>query len=154
MSDDGPELDPPPARGLVVRPNDDGFYVRLHPSPMPKGRVVLGVAALFGLLGGIIGWAMAEEPEVRAWIGFGSMALGVLLYGLSYGSGFFPIELIGDQRCLSWAGERYAWDQIDSCRASGGSLRLVVDGQVVAEASHLDPAAAAWTARLVTASLD
>lgn len=156
MADDAAEeLGPPPERGIVVRALDDGFYVRLHPMPALQGRVVGGIAILFSILGAIVAYAMSEATEVWIWVTLGSAAFGVLLYGLSYGSGFFPVELIGDERCLAWAGDRYMWGQIRACEAHGGTLRLVLpDGRVAAEVKHLDPAVAAWTSRLVTASLD
>lgn len=149
------ELGPPPDKGLVVRPEEDGFYVRLHPIPAPQGRIIGGIAAGFGLLGAIIAYVMSSEMEVVAWVAVGSTGFGVLLYALSYGAGFFPVELIGDARCLAWGGDRFMWSQISGCDAEGGTLRLrMADGRVVAEAKHLDPAAAAWTARLVTLSIE
>ena len=38
MSDAADELGPPPEQGLVVRAEENGFYVRLQPSPKVLGR--------------------------------------------------------------------------------------------------------------------
>ena len=159
MSDDAQdaaaELGPPPERGLVVRSEEHGFYVRLQPLPSPQLPVVAGVMAVFGLVGGGLALVASPEPLVQGWILVGSMAFGLLLWGLSFGQGFFPIELIGDERSLAWAGDRYAWSQIAACRAEGGTLHLVGPGErIIAQAKHLVPEAADWTARLVTLSLE
>ena len=138
-----------------MRPEEDGFYVRLHPRPKAQPTMVVGVLVGFGLVGGVLGVLTSPEPVVRLWVGIGSVAFGLLLWGFSFGQGFFPVELIGDQRVLSWAGERHSWSQIGDCKADESTLRLLgVHGQVLAEVRHVVPEAAAWTAALVRASLE
>ncbi len=138
----------------MARPEGEGFYVRLQPAPSLQAPAVFGVVGGFGLAGGIIAMATTSEPYVQGWVVGGSVLFGLLLFAFSYGQGFFPVELIGDERCLAWGGDRFVWSQIGSCEAKAGTLRLrSLDGRVLAEAKHLQPEAAAWTAQLIEASL-
>ncbi len=138
----------------MVRAEEDGFYARLQPSPTPAPGVILGVVVAFGAVGGVLALLTSDEPVVQAWVALGSVAFGVLLWGFSFGQGFFPVEVRGDGRCLSWSGERYAWSQVGSCVAEQGRLELRgPDGAVLASADHLKPEAARWVADAVMASL-
>ena len=115
----------------------------------------MGVGLGFGVVGLIIGWIASPVTTVRVWVAVGSAVFGLLLYGFSFGQGFIPVELQGDERVLSWSGERFAWSQIGSCVAEGTRLELRgKNGAVIASLDHLEPEAAAWTARLVEASLE
>lgn len=151
-----PPIDPgpPPARGVVVRALDDGFYARLNPAPAFKPGMALLVVIGFALAGLTISVVMGVPVEARMPIIGGSILFGGLLYALSAGSAFFPAEVRGDGHSLSWAGERFAWDQIGSCVAEGDRLELRgLDDRVLASLEHLEPAAARWVADAVMASL-
>jgi len=145
---------PPPSRGLHVQPLDDGFFVRLHPAPPVNLGVAIAVVLGFGLAGLLIAMVMASRPGAWGTIVGGSILFGGLLYALSAGSAFFPAEVRGDGHSLSWAGERFAWDQIGSCVADGGRLDLYgKGGRILGSIENLDPEAARWVADVVTASL-
>ena len=147
------ELGAPPSEGLVVRNEERGFYLRLQPTPTPNVRIVAGLVVGLGALGTGLGMITSSVVEVQLWVVFGSIAFGLLLYGISFGQGFFPLELRGDERVLDWGGERFAWTQIGACVADGDRLELrSVQGTVLASARNLSPDAAAWTAKVIEAS--
>lgn len=146
---------PPPERGIVVRALDEGgFYARLNPAPTFNLGMAMLVAGGFGVAGVIIAAVMATAEGSAMPIIGGSILFGGLLYALSSGSAFFPAEVQGDDHSLSWSGERFAWDQIESCVADGGHLELRgPGGRTLATLEHLEPAAAKWVADAIMASL-
>ncbi len=149
-----PDPGPPPSRGLVVRALDDGFYVRLNPAPAFNLGMAFLVVVGFGAAGFVIAMVMGSASGVTMPIVGGSILFGGLLYALSAGSAFFPAEVRGDAHSLSWAGERFGWDQIEACVAEGDRLELRgAGGRVLATLEHLEPEAARWVADAVTASL-
>ncbi|MEM6928732.1 MAG: hypothetical protein AAF602_17470 [Myxococcota bacterium] len=137
-----------------MRALDDGFYVRLNPAPSFNLGMAMLVVAGFGTAGLVIALFMASQPGAIPPIVGGSILFGGLLYALSSGSAFFPAEVQGDSHSLSWAGERFGWEQIGDCVAEGGRLELRGPrGGVLGTLDHLDPAAARWVAAVVMASL-
>ncbi|MEN0062809.1 MAG: hypothetical protein AAGA48_11710 [Myxococcota bacterium] len=145
---------PPPSRGLVVRPLDDGFFVRLSPAPAFNLAMAFAVMVGFGLVGFVIAQVMASAEGSHAPIIGGSILFGGLLYALSAGAAFFPAEVQGEAHSLSWAGERFSWEQIESCVADGSTLELRGHGgRILGTLEHLEPEAATWVAAAVNASL-
>lgn len=137
-----------------MRAEPNGFYARLQPTPRIEAPKVVAVVLVFGSVGAVIALLATPQPEVRAWIVGGSVFFGLLLSAVIFGQGFFPLEIVGDERALSWSGERYAWAQLGGCVAEGGRLQLrSIDDRVLATADHLEPEAARWIAQVIAVSL-
>lgn len=160
----GPAVDPgapPEGRGLVVRAHGEGFYARIHPRPpIPWTRIAVTGAGL-SVIGLSFGYALAfgratgpADPVLAAEIFASVVLFGALLLGFSHGTGYFPVEITADDAVIAWGGDRYPIGAIGDCAADAGTLRLTdPDGRVLAVVDGADPAAAAWVARAVRASL-
>ena len=145
---------PPPARGIVVRPDGEGFYARVYPRPP------LGVLRPAGVVAGLfaIGWVAAvfagDDPVLRTEVVAATVLFGLLIAGVLYGYGFVPVEITADDDTLYWGGERFPITDVGSCRPEG--TRLVVrarDGRELGAIAHVPVEAAVWLGRAVEASL-
>ena len=151
---DRPDPGPAPARGVIVRPEGEGFYARAWPRPP------LGLGWLAGVIVGLVAigivasrWA-GEAPALRVQVVLGTVLFGMLIAGVLFGYGFVPVEVSADDETLYWAGERFPIGLVGSCRPEQGRLVLRGrDGGELGTIAHLRPDVARWIGQAVEASL-
>jgi hypothetical protein len=145
---------PPPPRGIVVRPDGEGFYARVYPRP-PLGLArFVAVTAGLAVVGLLVALLAATDPILRAWIVVSTVLFGLLIAGVSFGSGFVPVEVSADDETVYWGGERYPIGEVGTCRPEGARLVLRArDGRELASITHALPDVAVWLGLAVEASL-
>lgn len=152
MTEDDPG--PPPERGMVVRPEGEGFYARLWPSPRPDPRRLVPALLVFAALGAGGALVAGEATALRVQVFAGVMLFGVLILAVAFGTRFAPVEITCDDDVVYWHGDRVPMTAVGGCRAVGGRLELLGrDGRVLAAADDLDPDAARWVAHAIRASM-
>lgn len=145
---------PVPERGLVVRPQGEGFYARVSPRPAaPWGRWGAVMAAM-AAVGVALAAAIADDGWLAAEIVACVALFGALLLGFSHGAGYFPVEITADDRLVVWGGDRFPVESVVDCVAEGRTLRLVgAGGRVLAEIEGVEPEVGRWLSLAVRASL-
>lgn len=138
----------------MVRAEGEGFYARVWPRPVPPpgptAAAVLGVAtvaAAVGWFGGRDGWA-------QLYVGLSAALFLLLLLGFSFGARFVPVEIVADDRVITWSGERFPVGVVADCVLRGRSLELLgPEGRVLARVDGVQPEHGRWLAVAVRASI-
>jgi hypothetical protein len=151
---DRPDPGPPPARGIVVRPDGEGFYARVYPRP-PLGLLRLaGVVVGLLAVGGVAALATGTDAALKGEVVAATVSFGLLIAAVLHGYGFVPVEVTADDETLYWGGERFPIADVGSCRPEGSRLVLRArDGRELGAITHPRPEAAVWLGRAVEASL-
>jgi hypothetical protein len=145
---------PPPERGLVVRPQGEGFYARISPRPVPSPRMWVPAMATFGGLGVLLAVVLGDGGWLSVEIAVSIVLFGLLLVGFAFGAGFFPVEIVVDDTMVSWGGERFPMPLVADCRHTGRALELVAtDDRILARIDGVPPDAGRWVSLAIRASL-
>lgn len=145
---------PPPARGLVVRPQGEGFYARVSPRPMPAFRVWGPAVAGFVVVGLLLAFVFGDDGWLAFEIVVSIVLFGTLIIGFGVGGGFFPVEIVVDDTTVNWGGERYPMSVVGDCRAIERTLELVGrDDRILARIDGVPPDVGRWVSLAIRASL-
>jgi hypothetical protein len=145
---------PPPERGLVVRPQGEGFYARVWPRPVPPARRVVPPLAGTAAAAGVLAFLSGPDPVLRLTVALSIGLFGLLLVLFALGAGFMPVEITVDDDRVAWGGERYPIRTVTDCVVVGRALELRgAEGRVLARIDGVDPAVGRWLSLAIRASL-
>jgi hypothetical protein len=145
---------PAPDRGLVVRAQGEGFYARVLPRPVPSPRIWGPGLAVFLAVGVGLAWLYGDGGWLSIEIALCIVLFGLLLLAFAFGAGFFPVEIVVDDRTVTWGGERIPMGLVSDCRMAGRTLELVGPGdRILAKIEGVLPDAGRWVSLAIRASL-
>lgn len=145
---------PPPERGLVVRAQGEGFYARVAPRPTVPPRLWAPALGAFAAAGVGLALMLGDGGWLSVEIAASILLFGTLLLGFGIGAGLFPVEIVVDDRTVSWGGERIPMPLVADCRMVGRTLELVgADDRILAKIDGVLPEAGRWVSLAIRASL-
>ncbi|MCA9493395.1 MAG: hypothetical protein KC621_25865 [Myxococcales bacterium] len=144
---------PPPEKGLVVRPEGDGFHARISPRPRPPwGNWAAGVF-MAGAVGVVLALAVTRDVDVGVQVALAATIFLSLLGLAPFLARHLPVELAVDDHQVYWNGDRFPMSAVRGARADDHVLELMGDYGALARFEHLAPDVARWLAAAIVASL-
>ncbi|MCB9689238.1 MAG: hypothetical protein H6738_11380 [Alphaproteobacteria bacterium] len=144
---------PPPAKGLVVRPDGDGFHARIWPRPKPPWASWAAGVFMAGAVGVVLALAVTRDLDEGIQVAIAATIFLSLLGLAPFLVRHAPVELAVDDHQVYWNGDRFPMSAVRGARADGQVLELLGDYGALARFEHLAPDVAGWLAAAILASL-